>query len=397
MPELAPHALTIPASGIRRTYELAQELDDVIHLHVGEPDLPVAPHVLAAGAAAWTADVTNYTANGGVPALRAAIVDKLARENSLVVDVEQVWVTAGGMQALHQAMSLTLDAGDEVLVPDPGYVNFSMTARHVGAVPVPYPLDADRGFRPDLAALEARVTARTRVLVVNSPSNPLGTVLDEEDLRGLLDVASRHDLWVLSDEVYERFTVGVPHTSTASLDTEGRVLSVFSFSKTYALTGARVGWLVTPPGWGPLLRTAQEAVVSCVNAPAQLAALAALQGDQGVVARAAEHYRGNVEAACDLLDRHGIRYQRPAGAFYLWIDVTHLAGGDVAAWVERFLREHRVAVAPGDAFGASGQGWIRVSAASSRADLLEGLRRLSTVSAAAGHTGEPEQDRRTEG
>lgn len=394
MPEPAPHALTIPASGIRRVFELAQDLDDVIHLHVGEPDVPVAPHVLAAGAAAWTADVTNYTANGGMPALRAAVVAKLARENSLDVDVDQVWITTGGMQALHQAMSLTLDAGDEILVPDPGYVNFSMTARHVGAVPVPYPLDAARGFRPDLPALEARITDRTKVLLVNSPSNPLGTVLDEADLRALLDVASRHDLWVLSDEVYERFTFGVPHTSTAALDTEGRVLTVFSFSKTYALTGARVGWLVTPPGWGALLRTAQEAVVSCVNAPAQLAALAALTGEQSAVEQAREHYRGNVEAACDLLDRHGIGHQRPAGAFYLWIDVSHLAGGDVAAWGERFLREQRVAVAPGDAFGAAGQGWIRVSAASSRADLLEGLGRLSAVSVAAGHTGEPGRDRR---
>lgn len=387
MPEPAAHALTIPASGIRRVFELAQDVEDVIHLHVGEPDLPVAPHVLAAGAAAWTADVTNYTPNGGIPELRAAIVAKLAAENSLVVDTEQVWVTTGGMQALHQAMSLTLDAGDEILVPDPGYVNFSMTARHVGAVPVPYPLDAARGFRPDLAALEALVTDRTKVLLVNSPSNPLGTVLDEADLRALLDVAERHDLWVLSDEVYERFTFDAPHTSTAALDTGGRVLSVFSFSKTYALTGARVGWLVTPPGWGALLRTAQEAVVSCVNAPAQLAALAALTGDQTSVDRAREHYRGNVEAACALLDHLGIGYQRPAGAFYLWIDVTHLAGGDVAAWTERLLREQRVAVAPGDAFGALGQGWVRVSAASSRADLLEGLRRLSTVSAVGGHTG----------
>lgn len=376
MPRLASHTLSIPGSGIRHILELARDLDEVIFLNVGEPGLAVAPHVLAAGARAWEADVTNYTANGGMAALRSAIVKKLKRDNDLVVDVEQVWVTAGGMQALHQAMSLTLDAGDEVLVPDPGYVNFSMAARHVGAVPVPYPLDEATGFQPDLAALEAAITPRTRVLLVNSPSNPLGTVHGAVELRGLLDVAARHDLWVISDEVYERFTYDAPHVSTATLDPDGRVLSVFSFSKTYALTGARVGWLVAPPEWAPLLRAAQEAVVSCVNAPAQLAALAALDGDQGCVDAAREHYRANLDAACELLSGRGIRYQRPSGAFYLWVDVSHVSAGDVAAWCEQFLVSARVAVAPGSAFGASGEGWIRVSLAGTRADVLEGLSRL---------------------
>lgn len=376
VPSVAAHALRIPASAIRRIYDLAQGIDDVVFLNVGEPDLPVAPHVLAAGARAWEQDVTNYTPNGGVAPLRTAIAAKLARDNDLDVTPDQVWVTAGGMQALHQAMSLTLDAGDEVLVPDPGYVNFSMTARHVGAVPVPYRLDPARGFRPDLASLRAAITPRTRVLLVNSPSNPLGTVYEAEVLRQLLDVAAEHDLWVISDEVYERFTYGTPHVSTASLDTDGRVLSVFSFSKTYALTGARVGWLVAPPQWDALLRTAQEATVSCVNAPAQFAALAALEGDQQVVVDAREHYRGNIEAACDLLSRKGIRFQRPAGAFYLWIEVAHASGGDVATWCEQFLREHKVAVAPGAAFGSQGEGWIRVSLAGTRDDVVTGLSRL---------------------
>jgi aspartate aminotransferase len=379
VPSVAPHALRIPASAIRRIYDLAQGIDDVLFLNVGEPDLPVAPHVLAAGSRAWEADETNYTPNGGIPALRVAIASKLKRDNDLDVSPDQVWVTAGGMQALHQAMSLTLDAGDEILVPDPGYVNFGMTARHVGAVPVPYRLDPDRGFRPDLAALEAAITPRTRVLLVNSPSNPLGTVYEADVLRELLAMAARYDLWVLSDEVYERFTFGTPHVSTASLDTDGRVLSVFSLSKTYALTGARVGWLVAPAQWDALLRAAQEATVSCVNSPAQFAALAALEGDQQVVVDAREHYRANLEAACDLLLRKGIRYQRPAGAFYLWIEVAHVSGGDVATWCEEFLKEQKVAVAPGSAFGSQGEGWIRVSLAGTRATVLDGLSRLPSA------------------
>ncbi|NAZ81869.1 aminotransferase class I/II-fold pyridoxal phosphate-dependent enzyme [Kineococcus sp. R8] len=376
MPRIAPHALAIPSSGIRRIFELAAGLDDVVHLHVGEPGLAVAPHVLAAGARAWEDDVTRYTANGGIPGLRAAIARKLLRDNALEVDPDQVWVTAGGMQALHQALSLTLDAGEEVLVPDPGYTNFSMAARHVGAVPVPYRLDPATGFQPDLADLERAITPRTRVLLVNSPSNPLGVVHPAAVLRDLVTFAARHDLWVVSDEVYERFTYGVPHVSTATLDPDGRVLSVFSFSKTYALTGARVGWLVAPAAWAPMLRSAQEAVVSCVNAPAQLAALAALDGDQGVVDDAREHYRGTLEAACELLRAKGIRFHRPQGAFYLWVDVAHASGGDVEAWCAEFLLTRRVAVAPGTAFGARGEGWVRVCVAGERADVLAGLARF---------------------
>ncbi|MBC7724093.1 MAG: aminotransferase class I/II-fold pyridoxal phosphate-dependent enzyme [Burkholderiaceae bacterium] len=376
MPSLATHISSVPPSGIRRIYELAAELDGVISLGIGEPDLPVAPHILAAGSDAWLRDDTNYTANGGIPPLREAIVAKLARENSLDVDVEQVWVTTGATGALHLAMELMLAAGDEILIPDPGYTTFTMSARLIDAVPVSYALRAENGFLPDVADLERIVTSRTRVLLINSPSNPLGTVLDEGKLTELLAFAQRHDLWVLSDEVYEYFTYGPRHTSIASLDEDDRVFSAFSLSKTYALTGARVGYLVTPPGLARTMRTVQETTISCVNSPAQAAAVAAIEGDHSHVAEAREHYRGNLEAACALLDERGIRYLRPHGAFYLWVDMQHVAGGDVAGWAERFLVHERVAVAPGSAFGRSGEGWIRICVASTLADLLEGLSRL---------------------
>ncbi|MEY2848962.1 MAG: hypothetical protein RI885_1627 [Actinomycetota bacterium] len=376
MPSLAPHLAAVPPSGIRRIFELAAQLDGVIALGVGEPDLAVAPHILAAGASAWIDDVTNYTPNAGILPLREAIVAKLARENGLAVDLEQVWVTIGATQGLYQAMTLLLAPGDEILVPDPGYTTFTMGARMLGAVPVPYPLRAEQGFVPEVAALERLVTDRTRVLLVNSPSNPLGTVLERSDLETLLDFARRHDLWVLSDEVYEYFTFGVEHTSIAALDRDDRVFSVFSLSKTYAMTGARVGYLVTPPGLAATMRSAQEATISCVDAPAQVAAVAAITGDHRNVAEAREHYRANLEAACALLTERGIRFLTPRGAFYLWVDVAHASRGDVDAWAERFLLAERVAVAPGSAFGRSGEGWIRICLAADRADILEGLRRL---------------------
>ena len=383
MPTLAPHIFSVPPSGIRRIFEIAVELDDVISLAVGEPDLAVAPHILAAGAQAWIADDTNYTANGGLAELRRALVDKLALENNLKVDVEQVWVTVGATQALHQALTLMLGAGDEVLVPDPGYPTFTMTARMLNAVPVPYTLRPEHDFAPNIDELDTLITEKTRVLIVNSPSKPLGTVLAEPQLRSLLEFAQRHDLWVLSDEVYEYFTYGTSHLSLASLDTDDRVFSVFSLSKTYALTGARVGYLVTPPGLAPIMRSVQEAAVSCVNSPAQRAAIAAVTGEHQHVAAAKEHYRGNLDAACRLLDERGIRYLTPTGAFYLWIDVSHVADGDVAGWAERFLLHKRVAVAPGSAFGRAGEGWMRVCLAANRELLLAGLGRLPAPTPAA--------------
>ncbi len=379
MPSLARHIAAVPPSGIRNIFEIALQLDDVIMLAVGEPDRSVAPHILEAGSAAWMADLTNYSANAGIPVLRQAIVEKLARDNSLDVDIEQVWVTLGATQGLFQAMRLLLSAGDEVLVPDPGYTTFTMNARLLEAEPVSYSLRPEHDFAPDLQELERLVTDRTRVIIVNSPSNPLGTILDEQQLRGILDFAQRHDLWVLSDEVYEYFTFGASHLSIAAFDTENRVFSVFSLSKTYALTGARIGYLVTPPGLSAIMRTVQEASISCVGMPDQYAAIAAITGDHQHVADSRDHYRANLEAACELLESRGVRYQRPGGAFYLWIDVSHATQGDVAGWAERFLLHERVAVAPGSAFGRSGEGWIRVCLAADQADVLEGLRRLPAV------------------
>ncbi|MFH8249959.1 pyridoxal phosphate-dependent aminotransferase [Microbacterium sp. B2969] len=376
MPRLAEHILGMPGSGVRHILEQALRLEDAIILAVGEPGEEPAPAIRAAAARAWEAGQTRYAPNGGIPPLRRAIVEKLAAVNGFRPDVEQVWVTVGATQALHQAMAMTLAPGDEVLVPDPGYTTFTMNAHMLSAVPVPYQLAPAKGFQPDLVQLEALVTDRTRLLIVNSPSNPLGSTFEPETIAALLAFAARHDLWVLSDECYEAFTYGIPHASPAALDTDDRVFSVFSTSKTYAMTGARVGWLVTPKGLTATMLRVQESAVSCVDMPAQYAALEAISGPQDHVRAAATHYRDNLAAASALLDERGFRYLTPTGAFYLWIDVSHSSDGDVAAWAERFLHEQRVAVAPGSAFGRTGEGWIRVCCAARREDLLEGLSRL---------------------
>ena len=376
MPDLAPHTASVPPSGIRRVHELAAEFDDVLMLAVGEPATAVAPHIGEAASAAWAADLTDYAPNGGVRELRDAVVRDLAARHGIAVDRERVWITVGATQAIHQALGLVLDAGDEVLVPDPGYTTFSMSPRMQGAEPVPYRLRPENGFLPDLDELESQITARTRAIIVNSPSNPLGVVFPRETLEALLAFARRHDLWVVSDEVYERFTWKAPHLSLAALDTDERVLTAFSLSKTYAMTGVRVGYLVTPPGMAELMRRVQEASISCVAMPDQYAAIAAIEGPQDAVDAAREVYRETLRDARAVLAERGIDSLDPGGSFYLWIDLSHATGGDVAGWAERFLVDQRVAVAPGSAFGRTGEGWIRVCAAADREVVLEGLRRL---------------------
>ena len=379
MPTLSPGALRTPPSGIRRVFDLARaQPHPVIELHVGEPSFAPPAHVVAAAQRGYAEGRTHYTPNGGLPELRAALAADLAARQGVATAPEQVVVTAGGMQALHLALSMVLGPGDEVLLPDPGWPNFVMAVRLLGAVPVGYRLAPERGFRPDPDAVAALVTERTRAVVVNTPSNPLGSVLPAEDVEALVHLADAHDLWLLSDECYEALVFpGAEHVSARRFDTAGRVVGLHSFSKTYAMTGVRVGHLVAPHELAARACAVQEAVVSCVNEPAQLAALAALTGPQDAVAAMAASYAARRDAATALLDAAGVAYLPPQGAFYLWVDVRPWSGGDVAAWAERMVVERGVALAPGTAFGPSGEGWVRVSLASATEDLVEGLRRVT--------------------
>ncbi len=375
VPRIAAHAATVPASGIRRVTELAWATPGAIVLSVGEPDLPTAPHILAAAQAALTRDDTRYTPNGGIPELRDALAAELDPVHTLPVRRDNVWVTAGGAQALHLALSLTVGAGDEVLVPDPGYPPFSMAAHLLQATPRPYPLRAERGFLPDPADVAAVISDRTRLLVLNSPSNPLGTTLPDALVAELMELARTHDLWVLSDECYAAFAAG-PHVPPAAHDADGRVLTLHTFSKDHAMTGMRVGALVVPDQLAPLMPTVQESIVSCVNTPAQYAALAAITGPQDDVDAARATYAAHRELATAVLAERGIPYLEAPGGIYLWADLSHATDGDVASFAEELVLSRGVAVAPGSAFGARGEGWVRVSLTATAPDLREGLGRL---------------------
>lgn len=377
MPSIAPHVDRMPRSGIRAIMDLAWTIrEPVIGLHVGEPSFPTPPHVLEAAADALAKGRTRYVPNAGLPELRAELGRKVRARNGAEAADEQIIVTAGGMQGLHLALSAVLAAGDEVLVPDPGWPNFSMVVRLLQGGPVPYRLSAEGGFLPDVEALDRLVTPRTKAIIVNSPANPLGTVIPGPLLRELVEFAERHDLWLVSDECYEDITFEQPHVSPAAFDRDGRVLSCFSFSKSYAMTGMRVGYLVTPPDLAATGAKLQEPLVACVNAPAQYGALAALTGPQDQVAEARDTYRARRDAATGRLEEAGLRHLRPQGAFYLWLDVSDRCGDDVTGWAVRLLKERKVAVAPGDTFGEAGGGWVRLSLATATDDLMEGIERI---------------------
>lgn len=385
MPSAPAHVLNVPVNQIREITQAAWSTPDAIVLSIGEPAFPVARHVLEAAMAALDRDDTNYTPNAGIAPLRAAFADRFAAQSGND-DASRAFVVAGAQQGLHLALSSLIAPGDEVLLPDPGYPTFTMTVGLLGGVAVPYPLVPRHGFQPRIEDLRQVVTGRTRVLMLNSPSNPLGSVFSPDLTRELVRFAHENDLWIISDECYEAFTYDVPHVSPARFDAGGpeavreasepRVITSLTLSKTYGLTGLRIGALVTPPGMETVLSNVMEASVSCVSGPSQYAGIAALTGPQDYVGVAHQHYRANRDAATAVLDRSGISYLDARGAFYLWADLSHATNGDVRAWTRTFLAERGVALAPGTAFGAMGEGWVRIALCGDTDALIEGLSRL---------------------
>ncbi|MET3905546.1 pyridoxal phosphate-dependent aminotransferase [Paenarthrobacter sp. 4246] len=380
MPELATHVRDVPVNQIREITEAAWATPGAIVLSIGEPGFALPRHVLDAGIACLDRDETNYTPNAGIPALREAFAARFSEQQHVQIGAERVYVVDGAQQGLHFAMSLLLAPGDEILIPNPGYPTFAMTSRLLHAVPVQYPLYPKNNFQPHIEDIEALITPRTKVLVLNSPSNPLGAVISEEATRHLVELAARHDLWIISDECYEAFTFDIPHVSPARFDSdvpgEARVFTSLTLSKTYGLTGLRIGALVCPPGLEQKMNNVMESIVSCVASPSQYAALAALTGPQDYVSHARDHYRSNRDAASAVLSGKGIPYLGAQGAFYLWADVSHVTNGDVRTWVRKFLADAGVSFAPGTAFGSIGEGWIRIALCGGQQDLLDGVRRL---------------------
>jgi aspartate aminotransferase/aminotransferase len=352
---------------------------DIVHLEFGEPDFATPAHIVEAGMRSLRDERQGYGPGNGIRALREALAERVARVNHVAADPDSIIVTPGGTGALMASLISLCAPGDEVLVPDPAWAGYDAMLAAAGAVMVRYPLSPALDWQPDLAALEAAISPRCKVLLLNSPSNPGGAVFSRETIAHIVEIARRHDLWLLSDECYDEFVYTGEHVSPATLDPDGRVVTVGTFSKAYAMTGWRIGWMATPPAIAGALALAVSAQVNNVPLFTQRAALAALAGPQHCVLEMATAYRKRRDLALDLLRPHGAVEYVPAGAFYLLVPVLTLAAPltrthfDGVAFAEALIRERSVALAPGAAFGPATQNYVRISLASSQETLRAGI------------------------
>jgi aspartate/methionine/tyrosine aminotransferase len=376
MKKLSRNVSGIDRSPIRFILDRAARYDDVIELEIGQPDFPTPAHVIEAAVEAARHEYTGYTANAGMLELREAIVAKLARENDLHVTSDNVIVTVGAMQAVFASMAVVLDGEDEILLPDPGYGNFTMASRILNCVPRTYPTLAEQDFVPDFDAMEAMVTPRTKAMLVNSPSNPTGAVYSEETLRACLDFCKRHDLYLISDETYDRLVFEGRHYSPACWDEDGRVISIFTVSKSYAMTGWRVGYAIASKDIIASMIKIQEPIVSCVNTVAQHAAIAALLGPQDCVKEMLDQYRSRRDLVVALCEREGLSVSYPHGAFYVLVDISNQPENSMDFACGLLEAEH-VAVAPGSSFGTLCERYVRLSLCCGEEPLTEGITRLA--------------------
>ncbi len=363
--------------------DLAWRTPGVIHLEVGEPDFATPDHVLEAAARAAAEGYTKYTPNAGIPEVREAFAAKVNAHNGFIAAPDNVVVTVGAINALFQSIMVLCDPGDAMLIPDPGWPNYEIVAKAVGVRPLRYPLVPDAGFVPDLEALESvAATPGAKALIMNSPGNPTGAVFDRATQEQMLEIAQRHDLWLISDECYEDIVFEEPHVSPASIASPERVISVYSMSKSYAMTGWRVGYAVAPLEVAATMAKLAEAVTACVAGVAQKAAQAAVEGDQTCVAEMRGAYQRRRNLAADRLEEADMLVARPQGAFYAMVDVS-AAERDGYDLCRQLVTEHGVAAAPGETFGPTGAGLIRVSLAAADEDVRTGVERIVAAMATA--------------
>ncbi len=356
---------------------------DVIHLEIGEPDFDTPAHVIEAGCDALRSGWTHYGPAAGQPELKQAIAEYVNGSRGTSFAPEQVVVTPGGKPIMFFAILALVEAGDEAIFPDPGFPIYQSMIDFTGAKAVPIPLREERGFGLDVEELAGLITPRTRLLILNSPANPTGGVLTREEIAEIARLAVEHDLIVLADEIYSELLYEGEHVSIATMpEMAERTIVLDGFSKTYAMTGWRLGYGLMPP---PLVEAVSRLMVnsvSCTSVAVQRAGIAALTGPQDDVVRMREAFRARRELVVDGLNAiPGITCVRPAGAFYAFPNITG-TGQSSKQFADALLNEHGVATLAGTAFGAHGEGYLRISYANSEENLTRALERIETAARA---------------
>ena len=377
IPSLAHLPAEAAHSGIREIGNEAIRTPGAIQLQVGQPNFPTPRHIKDAGKRAIDENKTFYTHTQGLLSLREKLAVKLERVNGIKVTPDRIATAPGGVGALAAVFAAVLEPGDEVLLPDPGWPNTRIMLSWTGTRGVFYPCPPTGGFQPDLDALEGLITPRSKLLLVNSPNNPTGAVYPVATVERLIDIAQRHNLWLVSDECYDQIVFDGAWTSPASLAPDDpRIATIFTFSKTYAMTGWRMGYATGSAALIDTVTKVLESNSSCVSTITQVAGEAALDGPQDCVAEMNAAYRRRRDTVVQILREAELFISEPRGAFYIMADIspTGLSSRDFAF---KLLRERGVAVAPGSAFGEVAGDAVRISLASSDADLREGVGRLA--------------------
>jgi aspartate/methionine/tyrosine aminotransferase len=349
----------------------------VIHLEIGEPDFDTPPNIRAAAQRALDEGWTHYGPILGLPVLREAIAADATARKGFAASADRVVVTPGAKPIMFYAIEALVDPGDEVIFPDPGFPIYESMTRYCGGIPIRLPIRQEHDFRVDLDELAGLITPRTRLLIINSPANPTGGVFTRGDVERIAELAVQHDLVVLADEIYGRIVHDGEHVSIASLSgLVERTIVLDGFSKTYAMTGWRLGYAILPE---PLLLPFSRLIVnsvSCTSTFSQVAAVEALTGPQDAVDAMVAEFRTRRElVVAGLNEIPGIECRMPAGAFYVFPDIGG-TGLDGAAFADRLLTEAGVCVLAGTAFGQVGRDHVRISYANSRENLTEALRRI---------------------
>ncbi|MCK4240373.1 MAG: pyridoxal phosphate-dependent aminotransferase [Candidatus Atribacteria bacterium] len=368
----------IKPSGIRKLFDLAQEKKDLVSFGIGEPDFVTPIHIREAAKKALDEGYTRYTPNLGFPEFRKALAIKLNQKNKISVTPEEVVVTSGGTEALFFSFYTLLNPGDEVIIPDPGFVTYESQVYFAGGTPVHFPLRGENNFHPNLEELKNCVTSKTKAILLNSPSNPTGAAFDENELLAIAQIAQEKNLVVISDELYEDIIYdGRKHVSIASLPgMKDRTISIFGFSKSYAMTGWRLAYLATEANLVKEMTKLLQNTAVCANSIAQRAGLAAIQGSQDCVKEmfAAYNERRNVLAK-GLNEIQGLSCYAPEGTFYAFVNIkeTGMAAEELSMYL---LEECKVVTVPETSFGEQGEGYIRLSFATSLEDIKEGIKRI---------------------
>lgn len=367
----------VPPSGIRRFFDIAATMDDVISLGIGEPDFNAPTMVTRAGSEALAEGDVHYTSNSGTIELRRAIAEHVERRYGIRYDPEtEILVTVGVSEALYLALTAILNPGEEVIVPEPCFVAYASGVTLAGGTPVAVPTYVHEQFQVTAHELEDAISPRTKALLIGYPNNPTGAVLSRERMTEIAALAETHDLLVLSDEIYDRLTYGIEHTCFSSLPgARARTIVLQGFSKAYAMTGFRVGYALAPAPLLAAMRKVHQYMIMSAPTVGQHAALAALaHGETAVQAMVAEYDRRR-RLIVSGLNEIGLTCFEPQGAFYAFPSIG-VTGMDDENFAETLLQEERVAVVPGSAFGESGRGFVRCSYATAYEKIEEALERM---------------------